>query len=163
MRQFLEIESTSKFIRRAFYSTLQVLFVLKTFRTLFLLFWSCRIHLGLIWNKTKVNSKICDITNWKVIITIYIHIYSYILCNISIGIGNQTIKFGYLVNYNMRIIFLWKKSYMKCGRDASSTPFMRSKLSIYLDQQSRAFYTVLFYFIPVENILKRRQLNSYRK
>ena len=52
---------------------------------------------------------------------------------------------------------------MKCGRDTSSTPFIRSKLSIYLDQQSRAFYTVLFYFIPVENSLKRRQLNSYRK
>ena len=52
---------------------------------------------------------------------------------------------------------------MKCGRDTSSTAFIRSKLSIYLDQQSRVFYIVLFYFIPVKNILKLRQLNSYRK
>ena len=42
--------------------------------------------------------------------TIAIHILS----NISRSKGNQTIKFGHLIEYNIRKNFL-EKSYLKCG------------------------------------------------
>ena len=45
-------------------------------------------------------------------------------------------KFGQLMEYNMRNAFLGK-SYTKCGGEASSRPFYKkSKLSISLDQWS---------------------------
>ena len=37
-----------------------------------------------------------------------------ILCNISRSKGNQAMKFGQLIEYNMRSICL-EKSYPKCG------------------------------------------------
>ena len=47
--------------------------------------------------------------------------------------GNQTIKFGQLIEYNMRNIFL-EKSYTECGKETSPRPFSeRLRLSIYLD------------------------------
>ena len=62
--------------------------------------------------------------------TIVIHV----LPNISRSKGNQTMKFGQLIEYNMRNIFL-KKSYTKCGRETSPRPFSEKlKLSIPLDQ-----------------------------
>ena len=48
--------------------------------------------------------------------------------------GNQTMKFGQLIDYNMRNIFL-EKSYTKCGGETSPRPFSEKlKLSISLDQ-----------------------------
>ena len=45
-------------------------------------------------------------------------------------------KFGQLREYNMRNISL-EKSYTKCGTEASARPFYKkSKLTIFLDQQS---------------------------
>ena len=41
-------------------------------------------------------------------------IAKYIMPNISRSKGNQTMKFGELIEYNMRNIFLGK-SYTKCG------------------------------------------------
>ena len=62
--------------------------------------------------------------------TIAIHI----LTNISRTKGNQAIKFGQLIEYNMRIIFL-EKSYRKYGGETIPRPFSKkSKLSISLDQ-----------------------------
>ena len=62
--------------------------------------------------------------------TIVIHI----LGNISRSKENQTIKFGQLIEYNMRNIFL-KNSYTKCGGETSPRPFSEKfKLSISLDQ-----------------------------
>ena len=53
-------------------------------------------------------------------------------------------KFGQLIEYNMRNIFL-EKSYTKCGGEFSLRHFSKkSKLSISLDQQSKV-YTVCFY------------------
>ena len=50
--------------------------------------------------------------------------------NISRIRGNQTMKFGQLIEYNMRNIFL-EKSYAKCRREAIPRPFSKkSKLSI---------------------------------
>ena len=62
--------------------------------------------------------------------TIILHI----LPNISRGKGNQTMKFGQLIECNMRNIFL-EKSYTKCGGETSLRPFSEKlKLRISLDQ-----------------------------
>ena len=56
------------------------------------------------------------------------------LPNISRGEGNQTMKFGQLIECNMRNIFL-EKSYTKCGGETSPRPFSEKlKLTISLDQ-----------------------------
>ena len=47
--------------------------------------------------------------------------------------GNQTMKFGQLIKYNMGNIFL-EKSYKKCGGKTSTRPFSEKlKLNISLD------------------------------
>ena len=62
--------------------------------------------------------------------TVIIHI----LPNISRSKDNQTMKFGQLIEYNMRNIFL-EKSYTKYGGETSPRPFSEKlKLSISLDQ-----------------------------
>ena len=58
----------------------------------------------------------------------------HILPNISGSKGNQAMKFGQLIEYNMRNIFL-EKSYTKFGGETIPRPFSeKSKLSIFLDQ-----------------------------
>ena len=53
---------------------------------------------------------------------------------ISRSKGNQTMKFGQLIDYNMRNIFV-EKSYTKCGEETIPRPlFKKSKLSISQDQ-----------------------------
>ena len=62
--------------------------------------------------------------------TISIHI----LPNISRSKGNQTMKFGQLIEYNMRNTFV-EKSYTKYGGETIPRPFSKkSKLIISLDQ-----------------------------
>ena len=62
--------------------------------------------------------------------TVVIHI----LPNIPRSKVNQTMKFGQLIEYNMRNIFL-EKLYTKCGGETSPRPFSKKlKLSISLDQ-----------------------------
>ena len=62
--------------------------------------------------------------------TIAIHM----LPNISISKGNQTIKFGQLIEYNLRNSFV-EKSYTKCAAQTIPRPLSKiSKLSISLDQ-----------------------------
>ena len=56
------------------------------------------------------------------------------LPNIWRSIGNQTMKYSQLIEYNMRNIFL-DKSYTECGGESSPRPFSEKlKLSIFLDQ-----------------------------
>ena len=58
----------------------------------------------------------------------------FILPNISRSEGNQTMKFGQLMECNMRNIFI-EKSYTKSGGETSPRPFSaKLKLSISLDQ-----------------------------
>ena len=59
-------------------------------------------------------------------------ITSPILPNISRNIGNQTMKFGESIEYDMKNIFL-KKSYTKCSGEPRLFS-KNSKLSIFLDQ-----------------------------
>ena len=57
-----------------------------------------------------------------------------ILTNISRSKGNQAIKFGQFIEYNMRNIFL-EKSHTKCDGDTIPRLFSKiSKLSMSLDQ-----------------------------
>ena len=65
--------------------------------------------------------------------TIAIHL----LPNISRIKENQTMKFGQLIEYDMRNTFL-EKSYTKCGRETVPRSFSkRPILSISLDHQSK--------------------------
>ena len=51
-------------------------------------------------------------------------------------------KFGQLIEYNMKNIFL-EKSYTKCGGETSPRPFSgKLKLSISLDQQFKVLYNL---------------------
>ena len=62
--------------------------------------------------------------------TIVIHVFP----DISRSKSNQTMKFGQLIECNMRNIFL-EKSYTKCGGETSPIPFSEKlKLSISLTQ-----------------------------
>ena len=56
------------------------------------------------------------------------------LPSISKSKRNQTVKFGQLIEYNVRNIFL-EKSYTKCGGETIPRPFSKNpKLNISLDQ-----------------------------
>ena len=58
----------------------------------------------------------------------------HILPNISRSKGNQTMKFGQLIECNIRNIFL-EKSFTKCDGETSPRPISEKlKLSISLDQ-----------------------------
>ena len=58
----------------------------------------------------------------------------HILLNVLGSKGTQTMKFGQLIEYNMRNILV-EKSYPKCGGETIPGPFFKkSKLSISLDQ-----------------------------
>ena len=58
----------------------------------------------------------------------------HVLPNISSCKGNHTMKFGQLIEYNMRNIFVGKL-YTKCGGETSLRPVSEKlKLSILLDQ-----------------------------
>ena len=63
-------------------------------------------------------------------------------------LGNQTMKFGHLIEYYIRNIFL-EKSYIKWDEKTIRRPFSRElKLSISLDQSlDLKIYTVCFYYM----------------
>ena len=50
----------------------------------------------------------------------------HILPNISRSKGSQIMKFGQLIEYNMRKNFL-EKSYTKCGGETIPTPFSKNQ------------------------------------
>ena len=60
--------------------------------------------------------------------------------------SNQVIKFGQLIEYNMRNIFL-EKSCTSCGGKAIPRPFScKSKLSIFLDQKPEVSYSLFLLY-----------------
>ena len=64
----------------------------------------------------------------------YQTIATHILPNISRSKSNQAMKFGQLIEHNMRNIFV-EKSYKKCAGETIPRPLSKkSKLSISLDQ-----------------------------
>ena len=61
-------------------------------------------------------------------------------------------KFGQLIEYNMRNIFL-EKSYTKSGRETIPRPFSRkSKLTKSLDQYSKILCILLLLFAKLSTI-----------
>ena len=71
----------------------------------------------------------CDVTTWFTYNSNPPHIDQYLNKK-----GNQAMKLGQLIEYDMRNIFL-NKSYTKCGGETIPRPFTKkSKLSISLDQ-----------------------------
>ena len=61
-------------------------------------------------------------------------------------------KFGQLIEYNMRNIFL-EKSYTKSGKETIPRPFSRkSKLTKSLDQYSKILYILLLLFAKLSTI-----------
>ena len=75
----------------------------------------------------------------------------HILPNILRSKGNQTMKFGQLIEYN-RNIFL-EKSYTKCGGEIIFRPFSKkSKLSISLYQYSQVLYILFELFAKLRTI-----------
>ena len=61
-------------------------------------------------------------------------------------------KFGQLIEYNLRKIFL-EESYTKCGGETIPRSFFeKSKLSISLDQYSKGLYILLLLFAKLRTI-----------
>ena len=76
----------------------------------------------------------------------------HILPNISRGKDNQTMKFGQLIECNMRNIFL-EKLYTKCGGETSPRPFSEKlKLSISLDQEFKVLYSLFLLYAKLRTI-----------
>ena len=81
------------------------------------------------------------------------------MSTISISKDNQPIKIGQEIQHNM-INHFPENSYTKCGGEASPIPFYKkSKLSIFLDQQSEMLGSLLLLYGQVEvyqNVIKLR-------
>ena len=84
----------------------------------------------------------------------------HILPNISRSKGNQAMKFGQLIEYNMRIFFFLKHHTQNVVEKLVPNPFYKkSKLTISLDQQSGVLQSLFSFDVQVEvyqNILKLR-------
>ena len=75
-----------------------------------------------------------------------------ILPNISRSKGNETMKFGQLIEYNLRNIIV-EKSYTKCAAETILTPLSKiSKLSISLDQQCRVLNSLFLVYANLRAI-----------
>ena len=123
-------------MKNVFYSNLKALYIH------ILDLWSCRKN-ELI-RKIRLISKLMTSKPGKQ--TIAIHIWP----NISRSKDKLTMKFGQLIEYNTRNIFL-EKSYTKCSRGTICRPFSkRSKLSISLKQKSYLSYSLFFIVCQVE-------------
>ena len=80
--------------------------------------------------------------------TAAIHIFT----NTSRTKDNQVMKFGQLIKYNMRNIFL-EKLYAKYGRETITTRFSKkSKLSTNRDQYSQVLYILFLLFAQLRTI-----------
>ena len=74
------------------------------------------------------------------------------LPSISRSKGNQTMKFGQLIEYNMRNIFV-KKSYTKCAEETITRLLSKkSKLSISLDQQPKVLNSLFLLYVNLRAI-----------
>ena len=61
-------------------------------------------------------------------------------------------KFGQLIEYNMRNIFV-EKSYTKCGGETIPRPFSKkSKRSVSLDQQSKVLHSLFILYANLRAI-----------
>ena len=98
-----------KMMKNPFYFVLKVLFVLEIFKFLSWLFDCVEKRLD---KKAQVNSKMYDATGYTT------SNYNTCMSITSRNKGNQAMKFGQLIEYNTKNIFL-QKSYTKCVEEAS--------------------------------------------
>ena len=76
----------------------------------------------------------------------------HILPNISRSKGNQKMKFGQLIEYNLRNSFV-EKSYTKCAAQTIPRPLSEiSKLSISLDQQCKVLNSLFLLYAKLTAI-----------
>ena len=120
--------------KNAFYLTVNAFFVLKLFK---LLSWFLVKKISNFIKKIKLISKFMTSQPGKKIIAIHI------LPNFSGRKDNQIRKFGQLIEYNMRNIFL-EKSSTKCGGDTILRPFSNLWInSLFYQCQVEGFRNVL--------------------
>ena len=108
------IESPLKMMKNVFYFIVKALFVLKIFN-----FFSR--HFGHIGKKTDLIRKIRLFSKFMTSQPCLQAIAIYMLPNISQSKGNETGKFGQLIEHNLRNIFL-QKLCEKWGKKTSSRP-----------------------------------------
>ena len=114
-------ESALKVMKYTLYFMLKALFIFELFT---FLSWYFGYLVKRRDKKAMFNFKSYDVVT------------THILPNISRSKGNQTTKFGQLIEYTMRNVFL-EESWAKCRVEASLRPFYKkSKLSFSLDEQS---------------------------
>ena len=76
----------------------------------------------------------------------------HILPYISGSKGNQTMKLGQLIEYNIRNIFL-EKSYTEYGGETSSRPFSETfNLSMSLEQQYKVLFSLISLYAKLRAI-----------
>ena len=127
-----------------FYFTLKAFFILKIFYKLSSYFFI--LVKKQLDQKDKVDFKIYDVTSW-LINNCNKHIDQYLKKK-----ANQAIKFGQLIVYNMRNIFL-EKSHKKVDQETIPRPFSKKfKLSISLDQQSEVSYSLFLLYAKLSTI-----------
>ena len=83
----------------------------------------------------------------------------HILPNISRSKGNKTVKYGQLMEYNMKNILLEKSCTKYGGETSLRSLFKKSKLNIPLDQQSETLHSLFWLYVQVEiyqNMIKLR-------
>ena len=74
------------------------------------------------------------------------------MTNISRSKGNQAMKFGQLIEYNLENIFL-EKSCTKCSGKTIPRPlFKKSKLSLSADHYSKVLYILFILFGKLKTI-----------
>ena len=102
--KFRQLKSL-KMIKKSFYFALKSLFILKVFKVLSWLFGHVEKRLDY---KDNVDFEIYDVKTWEV------NIAMQILLNISRIKDNQRLKFGQLIQYNMRYTItrkIWWRNY----------------------------------------------------
>ena len=123
-------ESPLKMMKNAFYFTLKALFVLKILKFLSSPFGHVE---KTAQQKDKVNFKIHDEKLNKKLDKKQLQC-TYCPISQEVKATNQAMKFGQLIEYNMRNIFV-EKSYTKRAGETIPRPLSKkSKLSITLDQ-----------------------------
>ena len=76
----------------------------------------------------------------------------HLLPNFSRSTGNETMKFGQLIEHNLRNIFV-EKSYTKCAAETIPRSFSKkSKLRISLDQYSKVLDILFIFFAKLRTI-----------
>ena len=76
----------------------------------------------------------------------------HVLLNISRSKGNQAMKFGPLIEYHVRNIFLENSYTERVGETIPIHFFKKSNLYICLGQKSKVLYSLLLFYVKLGTI-----------